>query len=91
MERLTTEHIDKAKHCIGLDYKKPYKRHGKKFYKPYRNFYCTSPTDKIWNELKEKGYAVNDEPKKECCNFWLTRKGLDWLGELLGIKIYDRY
>ena len=21
--------------------------------------------------------------------YWLTRKGLDWLGEKLGVKIYD--
>ena len=31
--------IELCKHMIGLDYKKPYHRHGKAFYKPYRNYY----------------------------------------------------
>lgn len=30
--------IKLAKHCIGLDRKKPYKRHRRYFYKPYRNY-----------------------------------------------------
>ena len=34
-----SEYIKLAKHCIGLDQKKPYIRHGRKFYKPYRNYY----------------------------------------------------
>lgn len=40
---LTKAELDRAvelcKHMIGLDYKKPYHRHGKAFYKPYRNYY----------------------------------------------------
>jgi hypothetical protein len=33
-----------AMHCIGMDYRKPYKRHGKLFYRPYRNRY-QAPTN----------------------------------------------
>lgn len=28
---LTDQHIEEAKHAVGLDYKNPYTRHGKKF------------------------------------------------------------
>lgn len=28
-----------ASHCIGLDRKKPYKRHGRYFYSLYRDYY----------------------------------------------------
>ena len=31
--------IEICKHMVGLDYKSPYHRHGKAFYKPYRNYY----------------------------------------------------
>lgn len=38
---MNEKYIELAKHCIGLDSKKPYTRHGKKFYRPYRNFFAT--------------------------------------------------
>lgn len=81
--------IDHAKHAVGLDYKKPYNRHGKAFYKPYRNFYCTRVDDKIWTELKNRGYAKHDAEKNGIVNFFLTRKGLDWLGKKINIIIHD--
>ena len=83
--------VSLAKHAIGLDYKKPYKRHGKAFYKPYRNYYDASADDcKIWNEMCESGYARKGKKDRHGGTmYWLTRKGLDWLGSELGIKIYD--
>ena len=38
-------YIELAKHCIGLDHKKPYKRHGRYFYRPYRNYYDAGGKD----------------------------------------------
>lgn len=84
-------HVSLASHAVGLDYKKPYIRHGKKFYKPYRNHFTTGYTGdmvKLWNELEEKGYAKSN-PFENGKFFWLTRSGLDWLGKQLGIHIYD--
>lgn len=82
--------IDVAKHCIGLNYKKPYTRHGKQFYRPYRNQYYTLRKDKLWEALYRMGYAsrwpLNTRGYYE---YWLTRVGLDWLGEKLNIHIYD--
>ena len=49
--------IDYASHAIGLDYKRPYIRHGKKFYKPYRNYYDTFTSDKVWLRLEKLDYA----------------------------------
>jgi hypothetical protein len=75
-------------HTIGLDYKKPYTRHGRKFYKPYRNFFSTKATDKTWLALKANGYADHGRITRDGnTDFYLTRKGLDWLGEELGITI----
>lgn len=82
--------ITLAMHAIGLDYKKPYHRHGKAFYKPYRNYYCTRMDDKIWVMLKRKGYAVHGEEHNKCVNYHLTRSGLDWLGKELNINIKSR-
>lgn len=88
-----SEPVRKAAHAIGLDYKRPYMRHGKAFYRPYRNRFSThdtAPDFKVWQGLCENGYA------KKCPSgprggytFWLTRAGLDWLGETLGITIHD--
>lgn len=85
-------YIELAKHCIGLDRKKPYIRHGKKFYRPYRNYFSTGTGHDLddWKTMKSDGYA--DKWKRNQhggYTFYLTRKGLDWLGEQLGIHIYN--
>lgn len=80
--------IELAKHCIGLTHKKPYTRHGKQFYKPYRNHFCTKSNNKIWNRLENNGYAKSTKYNENGI-FSLTRKGLDWLGDILNCKIYD--
>lgn len=85
------QYIELARHAIGLDHKEPYKRHGKLFYRPYRNYYDASPEDcETWELMCDAGYA--DRGRKDRYGgrmYWLTRKGLDCLGEKLGIKIYD--
>lgn len=80
-----------ARHAIGLDHKNPYIRHGKQFYKPYRNYYDASPKDcEYWEMMCNAGFA-----ERGCGDryggrmYWLSRDGLDWLGEKLNIKIYD--
>lgn len=84
-------HVSLASHAIGLDYKKPYTRHGKKFYKPYRNYYTVhlgGYAFRLWDEMEKEGKAKSKKSKTGAM-FWLTRLGLDWLGEQLGIHIYD--
>ncbi len=84
-------YMDLAKHCIGLDRKKPYIRHGKRFYRPYRNFFATGSNYEDWETMKDAGYADRDKEKNQHggYTYWMTRVGLDWLGERLGIHIYD--
>lgn len=84
--------ISLASHTIGLDNKKPYTRHGKKFYKPYRNYFATAPQCdgfEDWQTMENEGYAKSSKTEKGNVIFWLTRSGLDWLGKQLGIHIYD--
>ena len=84
-------YIEMAKHCIGLDRKKPYIRHRKKFYRPYRNFYVTGSDYEDWETMKQAGYADRDKEKNQHggYTYWLTRSGLDWLEEQLGMCIHD--
>ena len=102
-----------ASHAVGLDHKKPYKRHGRYFYRPYRNYYDAGPDDcKTWEAMVSLGYAKTgkkdrysdrkylmtdnrDKTPKPVYDdydgkiYWLTRKGLDWLGEKLGTYIHN--
>lgn len=80
--------IDDMRHCIGMNYRKPYTRYGKKYYKPFRNHMAFSKHDEQWDDLVKNGYAECVE-KFGSINYWLTRKGLDALGEQLGMHIYD--
>ena len=83
-------YIEKAKHCIGLDRKKPYIRYGKKFYRLYRNYYATGKDHDDWDAMVDAGYAERGEQNNHGgYTYWLTRSGLDWLGEKLGIQIWD--
>lgn len=83
-------YIELAKHCIGLDRKKPYMRHGKKFYRPYRNFFSTGRKYEDWETMEGAGYAERrDQNQYGGYTFFMTRAGLDWLGKELGIHIYD--
>ena len=89
MENEHSIFVERAKHAVGLDYKNPYHRHGKAFYKPYRNFYCTAKNDGVWCILMDAGYAKRSEESNGLVDYYLTREGLDWLGKTLNITIYD--
>ena len=88
---MNQKEINYMSHAIGLDNKKPYKRHGKLFYKPYRNYYEASLVGcKIWDNLVVKKYAnAGKKNRNGSRTYWLTRKGMDVLGEKLGIVIHD--
>ena len=81
--------IDRCKHMIGLDYKKPYHRHGKAFYKPYRNYYAdTVSGNRLLDKLPE--YIIRKERGRVGVTYVLTRVGLEWLGRQLNITIKDK-
>jgi hypothetical protein len=80
------QNIREAAHAVGLDCQAPYTRHGKEYYKPYRNLFgAPAHGSAIWDEFERDGKAIRDSDGI----YHLTRAGLDWLGETLGITIYD--
>ena len=84
--------IELAQHAIGMGLKRPYTRHGKQFYRPYRNYFATLLPCEPWEMMVGAGYATMREYEREgraAATFWLTREGLDWLGDQLGMHIYD--
>lgn len=82
------EAIKLCKHMIGLDHKKPYRRHGKMFYRPYRNYFSVRPeSDNILGKLPK--YIMNTRMGEKYVSYSLTKKGLDWLGRQLHIKIWE--
>lgn len=88
-----SEPVKKAAHAIGLDHKRPYMRHGKTFYRPYRNYFTTHDKTydfEVWQGLCENGYARRwPAGTRGSYTFQMNRAGLDWLGETLGITIHD--
>lgn len=78
--------IDICKHMIGLDRKNPYHRHGKAFYKPYRNYYCALATGIEILDRMPKDIMKVDKSEKYSW-YYLTNDGLGWLGRQLNIII----
>lgn len=81
-----------AAHMIGLNYKRPYIRHGRRYYKPYRDYFYSAlsgPDYETLRKMEKKGHVVSGEPGEKGIYFWMTREGLDWLGEKLRIQIQE--
>ena len=86
--------IEVMMHTIGLwpeGQRHAYKRHGRIFYRPYRNYFNTKPGCGgywMWERMQKAGHA--EVYKSGQGEFWhLTRRGLDWLEMKLDMKIYD--
>lgn len=80
--------INFCKHMIGLDYKEPYHRHGKAFYKPYRNYYEAPLSGN--SLLDELPFGIIERKRGETSVWYtLTKQGLVWLGRQLKITIWE--
>lgn len=95
-------HIDFAKqpdcvalaaHAIGLDHKRSYIRQGKKYYRPYRNYFTThdkSSDYRLWQDLCNKGYAISRSGHiPGNVSYSLTTTGMEWLGTKLNVMIQE--
>lgn len=87
---LTEEELARAieicKHMVGLDYERPYHRHGKAFYRAYRNYFGEVPEgNRLLDKLPECLFTVRRNERG--ATYHLTKTGLDWLGRQLRIKI----
>lgn len=87
-EKIKQNAIAVREHAIGLDRKNPYKRRGKLFYRPYRNYFATGAKNDLWEAIRNEGYATAQQQQSRVYYF-LTRTGLDWLGVQIGVHIYD--
>lgn len=82
------EVIDLCKHMVGLDYQKPYHRHGKAFYRPYRNYFADGiPGNRLLNKLPH--WIITKSQSEKHVYYKLTADGLKWLGRQLGITIKE--
>lgn len=86
----TTEELNRVtelcKHMVGLDHKSPYHRHGKAFYKPYRNYYCALAIGiEILDRLPKHIMKVDKSEKYSW--YYLSNDGFKWLGRQLNIII----
>lgn len=87
-EKILEHYRELIRHALGMDNRKAYIRHGKKFYKPYRNYFeCTSDYP-CWEKLVSAELA-GKKIQDKCILYFVTRTGMDWLEEHDGIHIYD--
>lgn len=86
MVQLTERQLHVMKHAVGLGRKEP--DASTKEYTPYRNRYAAAGEYPEWEDLVNKGLAEK-VPDGPYVGYYLTRAGLDALGENLGIKIND--
>lgn len=84
--------MDDMRHMIGLDMlkHKPYRRHGRLFYKPYRNYWAG------FNKYLDYFSGVlglvekqEPDPNGKMPYYHLTRRGLDFLGRHINVTIHN--
>ena len=92
MKKVQDPVIELMKVMVGLNHKLPFYRNGKPCFEPYRNHYGVTPGTEeaeILMRLEIDGLAVCTWSTKYNRDYYLTRKGLDWLGEQIGIYITE--
>ena len=77
-----------CKHMIGFDHSKPYKRHGKLFYKPYRNYFEAPPKGEPILE-KLPTFIIQKETRVKGVWYTLTKQGIEWLGRQINVTIKE--
>ena len=90
-EKILEKHRKLVRHALGMDNRKTYVRHGKRFYRPYRNYFYTHERTvdfPFWERMVKAGLAEKEEEIKGI-NYFVTRRGMDWLGQHDGITIYN--
>ena len=85
------KHREIIRHSLGMDNKKGYVRHGKRFYQPYRNYFYTNENtiDFPYCERLVKAGLAEKGAYKGGFTYIITRRGMDWLGQHDGITIYN--
>ena len=80
--------INVCKHMLGMDVRKTYKRHGKVFYKPYRNYFYGF--QKELDYMTGLGLIVKQQDVDDKHPYyWLTKEGTRWLERKTGIVIRE--
>lgn len=90
-KKILEKHRELMRHALGMDNAKSYTRHGKRFYRPYRNYFSTAEgidNYPYWERMEKAGLAKRKEYPNGV-DFHVTRRGMDWLGQYDGITIYD--
>lgn len=84
---LQGDYQKKMEHCIGFNSRKVYRRKGKAYFKPYRNYCFPGGTDrKIWEALTARGFAECDDKSQF---YRLTYIGLQMLSLNNDVYIYS--
>lgn len=79
-------HIELMAHCVGLDHRKPYARHGELFFRPNRNYFdCGHADEPFWRDIAACGYAVDWNGRGW---YKLTRSGFAYLSAVTGVHIH---
>lgn len=77
-----------CKHFVGLDMARPYKRHGRLYYKAYRNYWYDNDNVPEFDLMCAGAFGLMGKKKEEKGVFyWLTAAGLEWLSRKTGIQI----
>ena len=79
--------VEICKHMVGLDYRRPYHRHGKAFYKPYRNYYEAPEENRLLDKLPD--FIIKKTNGKLSVWYELTNEGIAWLGRQVKISIKE--
>ena len=82
--------IKQCEHMIGMDKRDIYHRHGKAFYKAYRNRWGNGDNPKKdFDELVNCGLMRRYTTGQGNIGYCLTNFGLKWLGQKIGVTIKE--
>lgn len=82
--------IESCKHMIGFHKSSVYHRHGRAFYKAYRNYWCGEPREDF-DYMCHKSFGLMEyRDSAQYRYYYLTEAGLRWLGNKLSVVIKEK-
>lgn len=77
--------------CLGMRYRKTFKRGSREYFEPYRNYFSTHLDDPDWINLENEGYAekVSSNKERDVETWAITERGRKYIGEYFGVTVLD--
>ena len=85
----TPKDIHLLGNCLGMRYRKTFKRGRRELYKPYRNYFEARIYSRDWMDMEKRGLVdlIATEPSRNVQVWAATPSGRKYIGKYFGVDV----